>query len=56
VQAGVNIANIAGAAPGTTIGANQASEAFDEPLTKQAVLEIVDAFIVGDVDGDGGEA
>ena len=32
------------------------TEAFDEPLTKQQVLEIVDAFIVGDVDGDGMEA
>jgi hypothetical protein len=55
-QAGVNIATLPGAATGSTIGANQASEAFDEPLTKQQVLQIVDAFIVGDVDGDGTEA
>lgn len=54
-QAGVNIATLPGAT-GSTIGANQASEAFDEPLTKQQVLQIVDAFIVGDVDGDGTEA
>ncbi len=32
------------------------SEAFDEPLTMQQVLEIVDQFIVGDVDGDGDES
>jgi hypothetical protein len=55
-QAGVNIATLPGATTGSTIGANQASEAFDEPLTKQQVLQIVDAFIVGDVDGDGTEA
>jgi rubrerythrin len=55
-QAGVNIATLPGAATGSTIGANAASEAFDEPLTRAQVLAIVDAFIVGDVDGDGTEA
>lgn len=55
-QAGINISTLPGAAAGSTIGANQASEAFDEPLTRQQVLEIVDPFIVGDVDGDGTEA
>jgi hypothetical protein len=55
-QAGVNIATLPGAAAGSTIGANAASEAFDEPLTRAQVLAIVDAFIVGDVDGDGTEA
>ena len=55
-QAGINISTLPGAASGSTIGANQASEAFDEPLTKQQVLQIVDPFIVGDVDGDGTEA
>jgi rubrerythrin len=55
-QAGVNISTLPGIPVGTTIGANQASEAFDEPLTKQQVLQIVDPFIVGDVDGDGTEA
>lgn len=53
VQAGINIANLP--APGGPIGPYQASESFDEPLTRQQVLEIVDAFIVGDVDGDGRE-
>lgn len=55
-QAGINISNLPGAAAGSTIGANQASESFDEPLTREQVLAIVDAFIVGDVDGDGTEA
>lgn len=55
-QAGINIATLPGAATGATIGANAASESFDEPLTRQQVLEIVDPFIVGDVDGDGTEA
>ena len=55
-QAGINIANLPGPAAGSTIGATQASEAFDEPLTRQQVLEIVDPFIVGDADGDGTEA
>ena len=32
------------------------AESFDEPLTRQAVLEIADAFVNGDVDGDGDEA
>ncbi len=41
-QANVPITNIGGQA----IGANEASEAFDEPLTKQQVLAIVDPFIV----------
>lgn len=54
-QAGVNIANLPGAIAGSTIGASQASEAFDEPLTREQVLMIVDPFIVGDVDGDGTE-
>jgi rubrerythrin len=54
IQAGINITTLPGV--GGNITANQASEAFDEPLTRQQVLEIVDAFIVGDVDGDGGEA
>ena len=55
-QAGINISTLPGAAAGSTIGANAASESFDEPLTRQQVLEIVDPFIVGDVDGDGTEA
>lgn len=54
-QAGINIAGLPGAATGSTIGASQASESFDEPLTRQQVLQIVDPFIVGDVDGDGTE-
>jgi hypothetical protein len=41
-QAGVNITGINGMA----ISANAASESFDEPLTKAAVLAIVDPFIV----------
>jgi len=41
-QAGINIINI----NGTTISANAASEAFDEPLTKAQVLAIIDPFIV----------
>ncbi|UYQ93651.1 ferritin-like domain-containing protein [Chitinophaga horti] len=41
-QATVNIVNIGG----FSISANAASEAFDEPLTKEAVLAIVDPFIV----------
>ncbi len=41
-QAGVEIVNI----NGTGISANAASEAFDEPLTKDQVLMIVDPFIV----------
>jgi rubrerythrin len=55
-QAGINISTLPGAAAGSTIGANQASESFDEPLTRDQVLMIVDPFIVGDVDGDGTEA
>ena len=50
VQAGINITTLP---PGFV--ASQASEAFDEPLSKEQVLMIVDPFIVGDVDGDGGE-
>jgi rubrerythrin len=42
VQAGVNIVGI----NGFDITAEDASEAFDEPLTKTAVLAIVDPFIV----------
>ena len=41
-QAGVNVVGINGFA----ISAEDASEAFDEPLTKAQVLEIVDPFIV----------
>lgn len=41
-QAGVNIVNIGGA----TIAANEASEAFDEPLTKAQVTTIVNPFLV----------
>lgn len=41
-QAGVNIINI----NGFSISAEAASEAFDEPLTKEQVLAIVDPFIV----------
>lgn len=41
-QAGVQITNI----NGMSISANAASEAFDEPLDKQAVLAIVDPFII----------
>ncbi|HEX6913246.1 MAG TPA: ferritin-like domain-containing protein [Longimicrobium sp.] len=55
-QAGIDIGTLPGAAAGSTIGANAASESFDEPLTREQVLAIVDAFIVGDVDGDGTEA
>lgn len=40
-QAGINIINI----NGQTINANAASESFDEPLTKEQVLAIVDPFI-----------
>ena len=41
-QAGVTITNIGG----NTISANEASEAFDEPLTKAQVTAIVDPFVV----------
>jgi rubrerythrin len=41
VQAGITITNINGQA----ISANEASESFDEPLTKAQVLAIVDPFI-----------
>jgi len=41
-QATVAITNIGGA----IIGANEASEAFDEPLTKAQVTAIVDPFVV----------
>lgn len=47
VQLGINVVNVSG------IGAEAVTEAWDEPLSMQAVLEIVDQFIVGDVDGDG---
>lgn len=43
MQAGVNIVNIGG----QTISANAASEAFDEPLTKEQILEIVAPFLAG---------
>lgn len=42
-QANVAITNIGG----QTIAANEATEAFDEPLTKTQVEAIVDPFIVG---------
>jgi hypothetical protein len=42
VQAGIQITGINGFA----ITAEDASEAFDEPLTKAQVLAIVDPFIV----------
>lgn len=42
-QAGANITGIGG---NTYIDAKAASESFDEPLTKQAVLTIVNPFIV----------
>lgn len=42
IQATINIVNINGMA----VSANAASEAFDEPLTKDQVLAIVDPFIV----------
>ncbi|MFN2458450.1 MAG: ferritin-like domain-containing protein [Chitinophagaceae bacterium] len=42
LQAGVEITNI----NGMPISKNAASEAFDEPLTKEQVLAIVDPFIV----------
>ena len=41
-QAGVTITNIGGA----TISANEASEAFDEPLSKQQVTTIVNPFLI----------
>lgn len=41
MQAGINIVGI----NGTSISANAASEAFDEPLTSTAVLAIVNPFI-----------
>ncbi len=41
-QAGVNILNVGG----QTFSAETASEAFDEPLTKDQVLAIVDPFII----------
>ncbi len=41
-QAGINIVNI----NGQSISANAASEAFDEPLTKDQILSIVTPFIV----------
>ena len=40
-QAGIEITNI----NGKSIAAAAASEAFDEPLTMQQVLQIVDPFI-----------
>ena len=42
MQAGVEIVNI----NGKSISADAASEAFDEPLTKDQILAIVDPFIV----------
>jgi hypothetical protein len=40
VQAGVNVPSV------TTVGAKEVSESFDEPLTQNEVLAIVDPFIV----------
>lgn len=54
MQAGIDISTLPSA--GGPVGPRQGSESFDEPLTRQQVLEIVDPFIVGDVDGDGTEA
>jgi hypothetical protein len=42
-QAGINIVGI----NNFPIDAEDASEAFDEPLTKEQVLKIVDPFIIG---------
>jgi rubrerythrin len=42
-QADINIVNVGG----QTVAANEASEAFDEPLTKAQVTTIVNPFIVG---------
>ena len=41
-QAGVNVTTV------TTVAAEQVTEAFDEPLDAEAVLAIVDPFIVGE--------
>lgn len=53
VQAGVNVVSVVS---GLGVTEEDVTEAFDEPLTRAQVLAIVDAFIVGDVDGDGTEA
>jgi hypothetical protein len=46
VQGGVDITTLNGAVAGTKISLKAAVECFDEPLTKDAVLEIVKPFIV----------
>ncbi|GAB5536449.1 MAG: hypothetical protein Rubg2KO_26980 [Rubricoccaceae bacterium] len=48
-QGGVNVTTV------SNVSAAAIQESFDEPLTMQAVLEIADAFVGGDVDGDGEE-
>lgn len=45
-QGGVNIVTLPNAATNTTITPNAATEAFDEPLSKQDVLTILSNFIV----------
>lgn len=45
-QAGVVITSLTNSATGANFTANAATEAFDEPLTKDAVLTIVGPFIV----------
>lgn len=42
IQKGINVANL----PGNTGGVNAATRAYDEPLTREEVLAIVDPFIV----------
>jgi len=46
MQAGVDITTLMGATSGTTISFAAGVEAFDEPLAKQAVLDIANLFIV----------
>ncbi|HTN21126.1 MAG TPA: ferritin-like domain-containing protein [Pelobium sp.] len=46
MQAGVDITTLMGATAGSKISFSAAVEAFDEPLTKEAVLEIAGMFIV----------
>ncbi|WP_017258968.1 ferritin-like domain-containing protein [Pedobacter arcticus] len=46
MQATVDITTLTGATPGSKISYSAAVEAFDEPLTTQAVLDIANLFIV----------
>jgi rubrerythrin len=46
IQADIDITNLTGATAGSKISYPAAVEAFDEPLTKEAVLEIAGMFIV----------